>query len=335
MGTNLGGMEGASQGADCIVSCCCFLQSVAGDHGSGFIVEFEGLQSAVLLALDWKQRRKRGQLQTSYALITSHDTVPGLSLSTLKDWKVSCQGIKNGDELTLSDLVCGVISCCGSESLFAGQVDVSTAVTPFRAHHKHARCTIELNITILFLNHTFEKLHMQQGTVSPPVVSVPKCLDQNAFAREYKQIINTDSSTTFCVYRCDGIRSVKTSSISVVEWQGISSERFTKAVSLEQQDAPESLGWKVAEFEKLQKLELNRSVETEYHGSPVVYHNPDTSESFVIGVHVGDTDKKGKQLLVTFHGILRLLQGLVCIAMRPFMAFIAVSDDIQSYFIGL
>ena len=45
-------------------------------------------------------------------------------------------------------------------------------------------------------------------------------------------------------------------------------------------------------------------METEYHGSPVVYINPDTNE---VGVHVGDTDQKGKQLVVTFHEILWLL----------------------------
>ena len=122
-------------GADRIANYCCFLRNFGtGTYGSGFIVEFKGLKREKLLALDWEERRKlkenpkkrrkrekrekTGKLQTDYALITSHDTIPGLSPLDLKDWKFSCQGIKNGNEQTLVDLVCGVISCCGPESLF-------------------------------------------------------------------------------------------------------------------------------------------------------------------------------------------------------------------------
>ena len=60
------------------------------------------------------------------------------------------------------------------------------------------------------------------------------------------------------------------------------------------------------------KVKLNSLVETEHHGSPVVYINPDTNESSVIGVHVGDTDQKGWDVVITWHGILKMLQGLVC-----------------------
>ena len=51
------------------------------------------------------------------------------------------------------------------------------------------------------------------------------------------------------------------------------------------------------------------------HGSPV-YLNPDTNEPFVIGVYVGET-VTSQQIVVTFHGILRLLQGLVAIFQYP------------------
>ena len=93
-------------------------------------MKLEGRQSAKLFALDQgekkkaggkevhEKRKKIGELETEYALITSHDTIPGLSLSGLKVWMISCIEIENGHELALSDLVCSVISCCGSESLF-------------------------------------------------------------------------------------------------------------------------------------------------------------------------------------------------------------------------
>ena len=87
--------------ADSITNYCCFLLSVdAGAHGGGFIVELKYLRSANLLALNWKTCGKTGELQTDYALVTSHDTIPGLSLTDLEKnrWTVSCQGIKNGNE---------------------------------------------------------------------------------------------------------------------------------------------------------------------------------------------------------------------------------------------
>ena len=46
---------------------------------------------------------------------------------------------------------------------------------------------------------------------------------------------------------------------------------------------------------------------TECHGSLVVYINPEPS---VIEVYVGESDQKGHCVVVTFHGILQLLQDL-------------------------
>ena len=119
---------------------CCFLQNCK-THGRGFIVKLNGLWNAKLLALHWKNREKDGKLQTEYALVTSHDTIPGLSLAELKSerWTISCQGIQAGKEQTLSDLICGVISCCGPESLFAGHTDDAKV---FLAHQGHVSCDI-------------------------------------------------------------------------------------------------------------------------------------------------------------------------------------------------
>ena len=72
----------------------------------------------------------------------------------------------------------------------------------------------------------------------------------------------------------------------------------------------QELTWEIIEFERFQKLESNTTMEM-CHGSPV-YLNPDTNEPSVIGVYVGET-VTSQQLVVTFHGILRLLQGLVAI----------------------
>ena len=285
---------------NCITKYCCFLQSVnTGACGSGFIVELKDLQRANLLALNWKERGKTGELQTDYALITSHDTIPGLSLSDMEKncWIVSCRGIKNGNEQILSDLVCGVISCCGPESLLAGHTSYAT-VTVFRPHPGNASCDIQLNITILFLNKSFAVL-LQESILFPPVIPVSEYLDKNVYTQQHQLIINTGRNS--CVSYCDGVQSVKTTSLSVVEQQHTSEHE-------------QELAWEMIEFEKFQKLESNTAMEI-CQGSPV-YLNPDTDEPLVIGVYVGET-VTSQQFVVTFHGILRLLQGLVAIFQYP------------------
>ena len=289
----------AKASVDCITKYCCFLRSVnTGPCSTGFIVELKDLQRANLLALNWKKRGKTGELQTDYALITSHDTIPGSSLSDMEKnhWTVSCRGVKNGNEQVLSDLVCGVISCCGPESLLAGHTSDAT-VTVFCPHPANASCDIHLNITILFLNKLFAVL-LQESIVFPPVISVSEYLDKNVYTQQHHLIINTGKNSR--VSYCDGVQSVNTALLSVVEQQRTS-------------EHGQVLARKMIEFEKFQKLESNTTMEI-CHGSPV-YLNPDTSEPFVIGVYVGRTSvsQKGEQLVVTFHGILRLLQGLIAI----------------------
>ena len=278
-------------------------------YGNGFIVEFQDLLNSKLLALDWERRNRKGRLQTNYALVTSHDTIPGLSHSDLNGWTVSCQGIETlgHDHMNaLTSLVCGVLSCCGPESLFAGQCE------EFHAHYD-ANCNIQLNISILFLNKFFEELLqgvLRSGyTVYPPVISVQKCLDQDAYSQEYEQVISSEkelakfSLMPFNVYYCDGVRSSpQTATVSVVE------QKHTT-------EHEEAIRHEIMKLERLQKLyytELNSSTfDGNYNGSPVVYHNPVTNECFIIGVQVGEIDQKGQYVAVTLHGILRLLQGLV------------------------
>ena len=262
-----------------------------GAHGSGFIAY---LRSANLLALNWKKRGKTGELQTDYALFTSHDTIPGSSLTDLEKnrWTVSCQGIKNGNEQSLSDLVCGVISCCGPESLLAGH---TAETTVFRPHPRNASCDIQLNITILFLNKLFEELlqESKESTVSSPVIPVSEYLDQNAYTQLHQLIITTGRNSY--VSYCDGVQSVNTASLSVVEHQHTSEHE-------------QELAREMIEFKRFQKLESNTAMEM-CRGSPV-YLNTDTNEPLVIGVYVGKTVKE-EQLVFTFYGILRMLQGLV------------------------
>ena len=280
-------------------------------YGNGFIVEFQDLLNSKLLALDWEKRNRKGRLQTNYALVTSHDTIPGLSLSDLNGWTFSCQGIETpGHMNTLTSLVCGVISCCGPESLFAAQCEANV----FHAHY-NASCNIQLNISILFLNKFFEELlqgAVRSGyTVYPPVVSVQQCLDQDAYSWEYEQVISSEkelaefSLMPFNVYYCDGVRSSPhTATVSVVE------QKHTT-------EHEEAISHEIMKLERLQKLcytESNRStLDGKYNGSPVVYHNLITNEYFIIGVQVGEIDQKGHYVAVTFHGILRLLQGLLCL----------------------
>ena len=308
-----------------ITDYCCFLQSVnTGDHGSGFIVEFEGLQSAKLLALDWKEREKTGELQTDYALITSHDTILGSSVTrsalTRDSWTVSCQGIQNGDEKPLSELVCGVISCCGPESVFGpGHPKSKTLI----AHYiLNAGCQVQLNITILFLNKLFEKLLPESGAkdaVFPPVISVPKCLNQDAYTQEYKQIISSGSgkqhySARFNVYYCDGVRrSPQTTAVSLVEQQVTSQDTTSEQHGTSAQKGV--INQEIDIFEKFQKLYYRSSstLNGKFYGSPVVCHSPASNECSIIGVHIGETDQKGEYVAVTLHGILQILQGLLCI----------------------
>ena len=293
-----------------------------GAHGSGFIVELKDLQSAKLLVLNWKERGKTGQLQTDYALITSHDTIPG-SISALnrENWTVSCQGIENGSKKTLSDLVCGVISCCGPESVFDPGHQTRT-----EHYILNAGCQVRLNITILFLNKKIEKLLQESGAkhiVFPPVISVPKCLNQEAYIQEYEQIISSVSvkehrSTHIHVYYCDRVRRLpQTTAASLVVNQVTVQE-----VTSEQQETSASKGVlnrEIAMFEKFQKIYYRESSSSTLNercfGSPVVYHNPASNECSIIAVHVGVTDQKGKYVAVTLHGILQILQGLsVCIS---------------------
>ena len=322
-------------GADPIAKYCCFLHNRCTEtRGSGFIIKFEGLQDAKLLALDWEKRgklqenqgekeklEKIGRLQTDYALITSHDTIPGLSPFDLQDWKVSCQGIKNGNEQALGNLVCGAISCCGPESLFGpGYVRAKIFCA-------HGECPVQLNITILFLSSKFSD-KLPQGSngcvVLPPVVSVHEYLDQDAHIQEYEHIISSRdeksectegkcSTTPFRVYYHDEAKNVKnmTTELSLVQQQGTSQD--TTSVTVDQKNAPnyEQLLTEIIEFERLQKLKSNCTMEN-CHGFPVVYVNQDTEPS-VIGVHVGKSDQKGQNTVITLRGILKLLQGLVSV----------------------
>ena len=125
-------------------------------------------------------------------------------------------------------------------------------------HPGNASCDIQLNITILFLNKSFEEL-LQESTVSPLVIPVKEYLDQNAYTQLHQLIINTGRNS--CVSYCDGVRSVKTTSFSVVEQQRTSEHE-------------QELAREITEFERFQKLESNTTMEI-YRGSPV-YLNPDT-----------------------------------------------------------
>ena len=304
---------------DSITKYCCFLQSVnTGAHGSGFIVELNDLRSAKLLVLNWKERGKTGELQTDYALITSHDTIPGSSLSALsqENWTVSCQGIENGSKKTLSDLVCGVISCCGPESVFGAGYQTRT-----EHYILNAGCQVQLNITILFLKKKIEELLQESGAT--PVISVPKCLNQEAYIQEYEQIISSVNveehhSAHIHVYYCDRVRRLpQTTAASLVVKQVTVQE-----VTSEQQETSASKGVlnrEIAIFEKFQKIYYRESssstLNERCYGSPVVYHNPASNKCSIIAIHVGVTDQKGKYVAVTLHGILRTLQGLsVCIS---------------------
>ena len=307
-------------GADNFAKYCCFLQNPAVEgtaaHGSGFIVEFEGLQNAKLLALNWKKREKTGELQTDYVLITSHSTIPG---SDLNGWKVYCQAFEDGNEQTLSELVSGVVSCCGPESFFdRGHTKMRTLI----AHPNDARCHIHLNITILFLNRNFsKKLQGVQksggGTVPRPVVdlSVLKCS-----RAEYKQIIISGkeqsdyNSTHFCVYFCDRVgTSPQTTAVSLIEQQDTMEQKTTDVLVGEQQDTS-VINHEIDMFEKFLKINYRERKSStlygQYYGSPVVYQNPVTNEHSIIGVHVGETEQKGEFFAVTFDGIIHLLQGL-------------------------
>lgn len=300
----------ASEEVRSIVKYCCYLQSGTETHGSGFIVEFKGLRSAKLLALDWKDRKKEGYtLQTNYALITSHDTIPvdkTLSVSGLDKWTVSCQGIENGNEQTLGQLVCGVISCCGHESLF-GIPHGDLSVFP---EHSNFSCSVDINITILFLNSTFEKTlqGVQEGsrcTVYPPVVSVQKYLNQ------YDE---PNSAHLVHVYYCNGPRSSpKQIPVSVLEQQDIP-----------EHNCPAKISQEISQFRRSQKIcyrEPNSSESIKptlvgrCYGSPVVYHTPDTDDHSIIGVHM-ETKQKGEYVAVTLYGILQILQGLLDLLKR-------------------
>ena len=248
----------------------------------------------------------------------------------MNGWTVSCPGIEtpknDGHRDTLSSLVCGIISCCGPESLFAGQYEAEGFHT-----HYNASCSIQLNVSILFLNKFFEELlegvQMSGYSVYPPVVSVQKCLDQNAYSQEYEQVISSGKELgeielmPVNVYCCDGVRSSpQTATVSVLEQKPTTEHE-------------ETINHEIMKHERLQKLyytESNSStLDGKCHGSPVVYHNPVTNECSIIGVHVGETDQKGQYVGVTFHGILRLLQGFLCLVTACYNLKAAIRFDMH------
>ena len=293
----------------------------------------------MLPALHWQERRRVGELQTNYALVTCHSTFPGLSpdsphlppdseISSLNGWTISCPAIENGDKQNLRSLVCGVISCCGPESLFSRVVGGETAgkvLQEARALIPHPNdaqiCEIGLNITILFINKRFEELLRTAHSThslphSPPVVPVQKYLDHNACITELDQIIHeancekkqqSETSSTQVLhvyYRNEAAGCPRTTAVSRIEYEHIPHV---------QPSTKHALSHEMSMYEKFQKLTYHAGssaigVLGKYFGSPLVYYNHSTKEFTVIGVHTGFV--QGRNVAVTFYGILHLLQGL-------------------------
>ena len=314
---------------DRITKYCCYLHKRGGgaetdSHGNGFIVDFrtdDGQLQPALLAL---QQDRFGKLETTYALITAHRTIP--SWSSVSGWTISCPGIRNGDRQKMSDLVCGVISCCGPESLLANSGHGHAKAVSEHTNVSVAKCDIQLNVTVLFLNKTFERLlHKGDSSGRPflqiPVVPVQQCFDQNACTSNIQKLIregspamdklqpgNESRSASAEVYYCDGARNLTAAActISVIE--------HSKPQHISQHERP--LSHKIATYERSQKVYYRESGTTSKEvlrkccGSPLVYHSRDAKEPTLIGVHVGESEQPGEFVAATLHGIIQLLRGL-------------------------
>ena len=328
------GSNGPSTGGagDRITKYCCYLHKRRGSaetdsHGNGFIVNFrtdDGQLQPALLAL---QQDRFGKLETTYALITAHRTIP--SWSSVSGWTISCPGIRNGDRQKMSDLVCGVISCCGPDSLLANSGHGHAKAVSKHTSVSVAKCDIQLNVTILFLNKSFEKLlHKGDNPGRPflqiPVVPVQQCFDQNACASNIQKLIREGSTAMdkvqpgnesrsastepFQVYYCDGARNLTAAAytVSVIE--------HSKPQCISQHERP--LSHKIATYERSQKVYYRESGTTSNEvlrkccGAPFVYHSRDAKEPTLIGVHVGESEQPGEFVAATLHGIIQLLRGL-------------------------
>ena len=327
-----GSSSGPSTGGagDRITKYCCYLHKRGGAEtdarGNGFIVDFrtdDGQLQPALLAL---QQDRFGKLETTYALITAHRTIPSWSSVSDSGWTISCAGIRNGDRQKMSDLVCGVISCCGPEGLLANSGHVYAKAVSEHTSVSVAKCDIQLNVTILFLNKTFERL-LQKGDspgrpfLQVPVVPVRQCFDQNACASNIQELIregspamdklqpgNESRSASAEVYYCDGARNLTAAAytVSVIE--------HSKPQRISQHERP--LSHKIATYERSQKVYYRESGTTSKEvlrkccGSPLVYHSRDAKEPTLIGVHVGESEQPGEFVAATLHGIIQLLRGL-------------------------
>ena len=145
---------------------------------------------------------KYGSVQTSYILITCHHTIPGMPY--LKGWSLDVS-LGKPITFTLDSLVCGAVSCCGENGfILSGPLKPAEETAVF-SPHLNARCLLDLDFTILFLNSAFEKHVLSRKGVQtePPEIN----LDLKAESHQQLQLYRRERNKVVYPFRLLALQS--------------------------------------------------------------------------------------------------------------------------------
>ena len=224
--------------------------------------------------------RKYGSIQTSYILITCHHTIPGRSY--LKGWSLNVS-LGKPITFTLDSLVCGAVSCCGENGFISSGPLKPAEETAVFSPHLNARCLLDLDFTILFLNPAFEKHVLSRKGVQtePPEIN----LDLKADSHQQLQLYQRERNKVVPI------------PLTSVRVQSQDSSLSTLSDEIEVHKTLEVIDYTQSESKLTQCCS----------GSPLVSCDPDSGETLV-GIHVkADSDRSGSG--ITIYGIFQLLKG--------------------------
>ena len=300
---------------DSIATWSCYLkyEGIGGRlNGSGVIVEFD-VPHTELQALLPSLQNLSTPLETRYALLTCHHTIPDLQSTAPGGWWMFV-GSGKKTVYKLDSLVCGVVSCCGENGVISFGPNRSNAHVPVLMPHQNECCTLNLDFTMVFLNQSFEKQVMKKGMPSPPQVHVPS------------SCILRDPQALFCPIESDAASGTEA---RMELYHREESEVVIHSVTTDQclatstvgDDSRQQLEKEVAQYKQYQSIHYTvpGDIVEGYSGSALVYYDPVTEESRLVGIHVGTATEEEKggahttacdqYIGVSIHGIMQLLSG--------------------------
>ena len=230
-----------------------------------------------------KYSKEYGSVQTSYALITCHHTIPGMS--NLNGWNLKFELGKSILRSPLKSLVCGAVSCCGENGLISsGPLKPMKGNTAGFSPHLNRYCCLDLDFTVLFLNSTFERFVLNRKGV------------QTRLPEINLNLLRAENHRQLQLYQRErhGVVSIPLTSVSVQP----------------QDSSPNTLKEEIEAHKIRQVIHYTQSEGqlTQCHsGSPLVSCDPD-SDTTLVGIHTkAGSDFWGSG--ITVYGIFELLKG--------------------------